>query len=514
MLKLLAILLPCTLLACSLFGQPDSEDAGPPNSTSAAIPPTANSAPPLYNGSTSIEERISSSSAIVRARLTNTTTEVVTTTAEQWYEDYYVAVKYHLSVSEYLHGSGANDVIALKVSIARFATRREAQDAAPTIAADRESRWDDREAVIFLEDKDTNDIFSPLAQARNTYFLVVFGNRPNEDFYSLTSRYDRRWLPVASATKATPGDSQKFLLEEPVAGEAPTSITLGALKTKIAAIVTEINAGDGSEAYKQCVNSKYTNLRIEEWNRRKNPQYKSYPPLPPGSFASGQVAGTELFQYGEGYEFDGKAEKFWISGQDASLFDTKEGPRTPARDSNRNNLQDDGNRFDQYVVSTRPLPKGSYTFNTNLIAWSRLACGHTNTYDVIVKVTAPSRVLHEAFFDPVTVGTAVAADGTNGVLKPAAFTDGNGASATLQRISYEPPLTGSGQTGTVKLTLSPHTGLTGQTVEFIELDGSVSLSLDVADATVDAANGTLSWSVDSQPWEDGDMLMVRIREAR
>ena len=30
--------------------------------------------------------------------------------------------------------------------------------------------------------------------------------------------------------------------------------------------------------------------------------------------------------------------------------------------------------------------------------------------------------------------------------------------------------------------------------------GTVSLSLDVADATVDGASGTLSWSVASQPW--------------
>ena len=49
-------------------------------------------------------------------------------------------------------------------------------------------------------------------------------------------------------------------------------------------------------------------------------------------------------------------------------------------------------------------------------------------------------------------------------------------------------------------------------MDFIELDGSVSLSLAVADATVDAANDTLIWSVPSPPWHDGDKLMVRIGE--
>ena len=124
-------------------------------------------------------------------------------------------------------------------------------------------------------------------------------------------------------------------------------------------------------------------------------------------------------------------------------------------------------------------------------------------------MTAPSGTLHELFFDPVTVGTTVAADDTNGVLKPASFTDANGASATLSSISYE--------AGTVKVRVTPDGALAGQVVDFIELDGTVSLSLDVADAAVDLSTGsgqagTLSWSVSSQPWVDGDLLMVRIRE--
>ena len=112
--------------------------------------------------------------------------------------------------------------------------------------------------------------------------------------------------------------------------------------------------------------------------------------------------------------------------------------------------------------------------------------------------------MHEAFFDPVTDGTAVAADDANGVLKPATFTGADGASATIERIEWE--------SGTVKLEVSPHTVVAGHAVDFIELDGSVSLSLHADQATVDAANDTLSWSVASQPWDDGDELMVRVRE--
>ena len=58
----------------------------------------------------------------------------------------------------------------------------------------------------------------------------------------------------------------------------------------------------------------------------------------------------------------------------------------------------------------------------------------------------------------------------------------------------------------------PHVSLSGHVLDFIELDGSVSLSLSAADATMDNTAGAYSWSVTSQPWEDGDKLMLRIRE--
>ena len=118
-------------------------------------------------------------------------------------------------------------------------------------------------------------------------------------------------------------------------------------------------------------------------------------------------------------------------------------------------------------------------------------------------------MLHEAFFDPVTIGSAVAADNTNGVLKPATFADANGATTTIERIAWE---AGAGESGTVKMRLTPLSGIAGHIVDFIALDGSVALTLDVADATVDAPNNTLSWPVVSQPWQSGNKLMLRIRE--
>ena len=195
----------------------------------------------------------------------------------------------------------------------------------------------------------------------------------------------------------------------------------------------------------------------------------------------------------------------WLEGKDADLFSVEFGDKVPSDFSGA-----DGNRdlfeFAYRVVSARPLPAGTYTTDYNHRDAHFVPCeGYTYRYDWTITVESPEGTLHEAFFDPVTDGTAVAADGTNGVLKSATFTDGDGASATIERIAWE--------SGTVKLEVSPHTSLSGHVLDFIELDGTVSLSLNADQATVDAANDTLSWSVGSQPWDDGDELMLRVRRS-
>ena len=119
-------------------------------------------------------------------------------------------------------------------------------------------------------------------------------------------------------------------------------------------------------------------------------------------------------------------------------------------------------------------------------------------------------MLHELFFDPVTARNAVAADSAYGVLDPASFTDANGVSTVVHRIAWAADYEKSGK---VMMWLTPRLGIAGHIVDFIALDGSVSVSLNVADATVDATSGMLSWAVGPQPWHSGDKLMLRIREA-
>ncbi len=146
---------------------------------------------------------------------------------------------------------------------------------------------------------------------------------------------------------------------------------------------------------------------------------------------SGLAAGTQVFedkyaQFNERKFGKNPSEtiyEYWLERDDADLFEA----RYPGR-----------------VFSHRPLPAGRYEFYYNDREAVYIICdaypeAERTRFRHIVTATAPIGVLHEAFFDPVTVGTAVKADGTNGVLKPASFTDASSAAATLQSISYEPP---------------------------------------------------------------------------
>ena len=277
------------------------------------------------------------------------------------------------------------------------------------------------------------------------------------------------------------------------------------MKRRIAEITAELNSGDGSQAYKDCIRVKYSDERENRY-RESQGKSKNYAIPTNHEFDSGQPSGATVHSHAFGYSTsaDRKARS-WLDGRDSTLFNVVEGQHVP-HDRNHNGVTtdaDDGFTFDLNIVAARPIPVGSYKLNYQLVPFGYVDCGHAFTTALTINVTAPGRTLHEALFDPVTDGSTVAADSTNGILKPASFTGANSASASLQRIEW--------MSGTVKVKVSPHTGLAGQVIDFIELDGSVSLSLDVADATVDAANHTLSWTVAEQPWHDGDKLMVRIR---
>ena len=482
---------------------PTAVETKTPIGTPAPLP----LAPPAYDGPTSLEERIFASPVIARVRLDSIASTVESATIFDGSTKYIGLLEFSFSVQEYLKGSGADNIVAVWESSPIFDTQQEAEAALPAIAAARDPQWDDREAIVFLQNSQT---YLTSTQEADRYYLTWQHEIDSDDKYSLASRHNKLWLPAAAmgeAPQAT-GDQQRFLTDvPPPEGTAPTT-TLAEIKTRIAAVTTKLAAGDGSEEYTECVRLAYQYEGDDRYSIQTGGGGLFSRTLD-HELGSGLAVSSVVYEESPvfGSLPDNKG-RTWLDGGDADLFGVEFGDAVPYDFSGDGT--NDSIYFARRVVSTRPLPLGAYRFHFNDV-WALFdPCdGYTIRYEWTVTVNAPAGTLHEAFFDPVTDGSAVAADSVNGVLKPATFTDANGASATLERIAWEP---GTGESGAVKLKVNPHTGLTDHAVDLIALDGSVALSLKIADATVDAANRTLSWTVASQPWEDGDELMLRVRK--
>ena len=452
-------------------------------------------------GDALIEEKILNSDPIVKATMMSLASEVIVDDDGK----YAAILKFNLDVSEYLKGDGPSSIVAIWIDGRSYDTRSRAEDAMALILSKRDDQWDDREAVIFMfhEASGFGPTLEPQIQLADHFFMALGHRHFNDDRYSLHSTRYKAWLPT-TGTGLT-GDDQEFLLDvPPPTGTAPT-ITLGDLKSRIAEVTAEFDGGDGSDTYQTCVEETYEIERVIRYFREEQ-DTDAYDKSPQdSSLASGQPANTELHQRQNGGTYPDTKAKTWLEGRDADLFTVAQGEPTAVDFDGDGNFTagSDGIEFTETFATARPLPAGEYEINRKEV-WPRyLACNYVLDNEWTITVDDPEDTLHEAFFDPVADGTAVAADDTNGVLKPAAFTDADGAAATLERIEWE--------SGTVKFELSSDDALAGHVVDFIELDGTVSLSLNADDAMVDAANDTLSWSVASQPWHDGDQLMVRVR---
>ena len=505
-LTAISILLVGLLIGCG-SGQ-DNTTAGPAGHDVTAVPAAEQTTKPaekreasgflayrLPTADTSLRERIAGAEVVTRVEYQSVRQVVEAIDALRRNNDntvYVNALEYRFRVVEYLKGSGSTEIVGIAYDPeVEYATREEAEDSEEDFVSARDTRWDDLEAVVFLRTrhfhstdsvKQSSDRYT-LGILRFPYYLV--------DGYTISSGISKTWLPSASST----GGSE-YLMDDPASagpGGAPT-ITLSELKAEIAAVEAEVAAGDGTDAYRDCIYYKYS------WESRDQTRYDAL--VAAGGdwtpdrheVESGRAPSATFHDI---YRTDGV--RYWLEGEDADLFTIVA-------------LLGYGR-----IQATRPLPAGEYRYMyldrpPEMDICDAFPEAAKKRLRHIMVATAPAGVLHESFFDPVTVGPAVLADGSNGVLEPASFTDANSVSATLESLSYEAPA-GSGQTGTVKLKLDPHDGLTGHALDFIGLDGEVSLSLDVLDATVDSANKTLSWSVSTQPWEEGDQLMLRIREA-
>ncbi len=453
-----------------------------------------------FFGEVSLEERIAGADVIARVRLRSVSSGAeFLDTNNDGASEHVGYLEHRFDALEYLQGSGGAELVAVVYEFDDHGTRDKAVAAGAALLSGRDTQWDGRDAIVFLKDG-----FATRTRYRLGSVIIKHGR--DGDHYSIASRDFKTWLPASSSSggaSETSGGSQQFLLDVPAAaaggasgqsGSAPT-ITLAQIKEKIASIEQEVVAGGGSAAYRECLYEKYRVERNARYSKEnKGGIYRRFD-LAAGS---GLPAGTQVYKadYADHYlrtRGDTQPPNFgeWhLLGRDAALFAAK---------------------WPGVSETARPLPAGDYKFYFDLrpqvliICYDLLEDEIKQAHEVFVTVTAPTGTTHEAFFDPVTLTAGgVGANSTEGALKPAAFTVGS-QSVELESLAWS--------SSSAVLTLDTHVSLSGKALDAIALDGTGAVTLAVADATVDQANATWTWSVAAAPWKNGDKLMLRLRDA-
>ena len=455
-----------------------------------------------YTGQATMEEVLAYAEAVARVRYRSARQTVEEIRLDYPDSDRYStlyanSLEITFEVLEYLRGSGGAEIKAVLFDRDGWRyTHAEVEALNENLIPLRNTGWDNREAIVFLHSGDR--VVSTFNDA-DRYWMASFRNN-GEDGYTVASRWVKAWLPDAAAPDSEGGTSQteqRFLINlssTSGAGVQGDTMTLSELTALATRIQNELTAG-GTEEHASCVRDNYSAARYQQYRKNliENVWGKDYNHQHEKEITSGAPAGTEVYVDITAKEFDVDRipDSLYIDvvllhlGQDAALFD-KAWPRN--------------------AITGRPLPQGTYRFYWAVQGPYYALCDGLpellRTRDeVIVTVTASEGTLHEAFFDPVTLASGVGADSSNGVLNPTAFSVG-GTSTSITGLKWD--------SGSVVLSLSTHASLSAHKLDFIELDGSVSLSLPASSATEDTTARTLTWSITDQPWHHGEMLMLRI----
>ena len=438
-------------------------------------------------GVTSLEEMIVRSDLIAVARLKSVDRGV----EHQKRIDQVVYAKtleFTFQVEEYLKGDGENQVVGIVFE--GGLVFKTAAGANFGIDPERIDHWDGRRAVLFLRD-DAND---PDISWKAGRYWLGFTTDGTEEGYSISSITYRPWYPAASDAD----DEKRFLLKSDLNPDSsPPTITLQELRAKVASIGQEV-AGQ-TEAYRDCIELKYERDRKAKYWKEKRGRSDHYSRVDEVTLESGMPPGTKVFT-------------------DRLAPNNAEWSRTrnplPEGLEDRFLLAGDSEHFSGEwpgeIYTNRPIPQGEYQIYYAPFGAHRGMCTDTISEEeqtrnwVVLTVEAPDGTLHEALFDPISSDDKGSIVG--GVVSPLALTDANGANGALLALTWEAE---AGGVGTVKLLHTPNASLTGHTLEFIDLDGSVQLSLAVSDAQAD--DTSLVWKVAEQPWQSGDQLMLRVK---
>ena len=164
-----------------------------------------------------MEETILISDVIARVDLVSRRTSVVQSASYGWWV---ALLEFRFRVLEYIKGSGPNEIGGVVIS--GYRTGAEAQAGRMVMSDEHDSRWDDREAIVFLQ---SDPWYISLELGPGQYWL---GSRTEEsaeygeqEAYTVASIHSKLWLPEAvqpggARSPQSPGE-KLFLLDAPAA---------------------------------------------------------------------------------------------------------------------------------------------------------------------------------------------------------------------------------------------------------------------------------------------------------
>ena len=329
---------------------------------------------------TSTEELIFLSEIVARARL------VSVEPGARLYRDgqQRPVFVFRFRVVEYLKGSGDDELTVTLLAespdgpfagyhYAGASPTPDAEEALRTAKsrlAQRDTRWDNREALIFLNPS-TIPGESGAYEFAGRYATTVLYN------YAVTSEYNRAWLPASAPSRDAVADAAidaaldsaepHYLTGEPfdtaqpqapgvVAGSvsppesSAAAISLSGIKSLIEANEAMLAKGEGVPGYEDCVKEMFEfDAALYSDDARLPNSLERYIP-------SGQPTGYRLWPKVGQYEESAFYARWWTTGPDADLFifriadDPDNDPTT-------------GYAWEE--IATRPIPQGSYLFYAN-----------------------------------------------------------------------------------------------------------------------------------------------------
>ena len=379
-------------------------------------------------GFTSLQERIFHSDVVARARLKSI--EVAGRKSCIWNGYWIPVVEFRFDVIEFLKGEGGQSLSA-KASFGVsgsswsgsshrvYESQRDATAAAAHYLTTRNDQWDDREAILFLEEQAFWDAECGEATPRSTesYGFTLAGHAQAPQ-YRIESDFNRAWLP-SSNVSSPPAQSRSFLLGDrstQVAADSAArdsgTISLDELRGLIEELEESIRLADEQSVlgYKDCLAAMYARERenqgaiaaggslIRYWRPHHVPPPRRERIVFSGLPAKKVVVGKVWSYFGR-HPLENTRDRVWLTGADAHLF--------------RLGTDKAEHGVSYQITAVRSLPRGIYRFQLRRQEARFQPCDYYDSLaaiDYVVEAMAPPGVVSEAFFNPVRDGSRLGVD--------------------------------------------------------------------------------------------------------